>query len=229
MPPDEPIQTGAIQSGHPADEEGTVGVSPTRRRVLRAGAALAATGVVDTAAADHTTNGDCGSLEQCNSILEFNDQVVGDDCGDAISSPDNVTIASASLACGGFIDVHHTTMPVGPSGSFPPGYPIGATGFLESGTKHKDICIDLYEGEGAFGTCIDWDNSEWPVDGNPDGTAPMSAMLHLDTDDDQLFTHYCQHESAVAGTDHAYLCDFDNDGDLEPFIVKATITGDGPN
>lgn len=227
MSSDPPTQTGAIQSGHPADEEGTEAASPTRRRVLRAGAALAATGVVDTAAADHTTNDGCDTAVQANASITINDQVVGDDCGDLTDSPDNVTIASATLSCpnGGFIDVHHNTMPVGPSGSFPPGYPVGATEILPGKTTVQNVCIDLFEGEGAFGTCIDWDNSEWPVDGNADGTAPMLAMLHLDTDENDLFTHYCQHESATAGTDHAYLASVDP---KKPVVDKAQITGDGP-
>lgn len=221
-------QTGTVQSGHPADDDSTARDHPTRRRVLRASAAFAATGVVDTAAADHMTNGTCSIETMSSASVTLNRQTVSNDCGDLFDSPDAMTVERAKFTCpnGGFIDLHHTTMPAEPSGSFPPGYPIGATGHFEKGT-FEDICIDLYEPEGFFTDpllgCIEWNNSEWPVDGNPRGTAPMTAILHLNTDGNEEFTHYCQHESHVTGTDHAYL-----NAPKDPVMDKATIIGDGP-
>lgn len=220
-------QSGTIQSGHPADDDSIARDHPTRRRVLRTGAALAATCLVDTAAADHTTNGGCPTEVQDSASITFNDQIVGGACPPDIElneSPDN----DDERECDPILSewwIHrppHTAMPVGTSGSFPPGYPVGATDILGSGPV-ENVCIDLYEPEGFFETCIDWDNWEWPVGGNPSGTAPMTAMLHLDTDGNGLFTHYCFRNSPMPPEDHAY-----HGGPNDPVIDKAMIIGDGP-
>lgn len=209
----------------------------TRRRVMKASAALAASGIVDTAGAKHATDGTapCMRTQQCQGtqIFQFSDQQVGDPCTDLEDVGDSVEIDKASLPCGGFIDVHDPTRSTGPSSppKFGAGYPVGATSFIPSDTTVTDKCIDLFEGQGAFGACIDWNNDDWPTDANPNGTRPMVAMLHLDTDDNQLFTHYCDHESASRGVDHAYLCDYSGmplgPGTLEPILRSATVTGDG--
>lgn len=190
---------------------------PTRRRIMQAtGAALASTSIVDPVAASDQ----CTSTEMCNAFIKFNDQTVGDDCtGENDGSPDSVIVKKASLPCSGFIDIHDKGTKSGPSGTFSKGYPLGASGSLTSGTVYTDFCIDLFEPNtnpntaDEFGECIDWNRDEWTEKGT------MSAMLHLDTNHNGIFDHYCHHKE---GVDKAYTCN-------GPVSSTATVFPDGTN
>lgn len=206
--------------------------NPTRRRVLKASAALSATGVVTgagfvgTAAGTHSScpeNVQCGATEP----LVFNKGTVGDGCAwfDGTVN-DSVTISQVAITCefGGWVDVHDAEVRTGPSGTFGGGYPVGVSTFLQKGT-HMDVCIPLFTSV----QCIDWNRDEWPNNQNPHGTRMMKAMPHIDQPSDKEFTHYCgTHETPKQADDHAYLCDQDNDGTVEPIFETAPIVGDGP-
>lgn len=196
----------------------------SRRRVLQMSgtAAAASVGVVGTAAADPSH---CAS--SCDAYVTFNDQTVGPDCdtGETADTPtdsDSVTVAEANLPCGGYVDIHDPDEKHG--GKYKGGIGIGATQYLEG--AHTDICIDLWEQNDTFGTCVgdDWERTHLQNE------QKLVAMLHLDTDGDGHFTHWCSHEtgtqSATKGTDHAYLCDQDGDGDVEPIKDSAIVTPD---
>lgn len=193
-----------------------------RRRVLQmSGAAVAAsTGVVGTVSGKHNPD-NCDRSTQCNASITFSDQTVGDDCDNEDDlSPDSVTVDSADLPCGGFIDIHD---PDKNTDTFKAGHPIGATTYLSPGS-YSNVCIDLFEGnqgEGdTFGTCITWERQEL------ENAQDLTAMLHLDTNDNEIFDHYCLHEAPGTGTDHAYLCDQDGDGNLEPIAATAFVEPD---
>lgn len=181
----------------------------SRRRVLQmSGAAAAASvGVTGTGAATHCQcqngsgiNGD----DACDAYVTFNDQTVGADCdGDDVNC--SVTVAEAYLPCGGYIDIHD---PDQNTTTFKAGVGIGATCYLEPGT-YEDVCIDLYEKNCAFGSCV---QTFWDADQNCiEEEQKLIAMLHLDTDGDKMYQHYCFHldSSPATGEDHAYLCDCD--------------------
>lgn len=205
--------------------------NPTRRRVLKASAALSATGVVTgagfvgTAAGTHSTcpiDVQCGATEP----LVFNKGTVSDGCAwfDGTVN-DCVTVSQVAVTCefGGWVDVHDAEVRTGPSGTFKAGYPVGVSTFLQQGT-HTDVCIPLFESV----PCIDWNRSQWPNNENPKGTRGMKAMPHVDSPSDQEFRHYCgTHENPKSAPDHAYLCDQDDDGTLEPIFETAQIVGDG--
>lgn len=162
---------------------------PTRRRILQvSGAALASTaGIAGTVAADHN----CSSADQCDAYITFNDQQVhaSADCANDCA----VTVAEANLPCGGFIDIHDPDLE---DGTYPAGKGIGATCYLPAGS-YLDVEICLFEGNCAFGDCISWDRNCIQKE------QQLDAMLHLDTDHDEEFTHYCDH---TAGVDVAYKC-----------------------
>lgn len=166
-------------------------------------AAAATVGVVGNVAA--STN--CPNA--CDAYVTFNDQTVGPDCetgetADTLSDSDSVTVAEAYLPCGGYVDIHDPDEKHG--GKYKGGIGIGSTVYLDPGT-YQDICIDLWERNDTFGTCVgdDWERTHLQNE------QKLVAMLHLDTDGDEHFTHWCSHEtgtqSATKGTDHAYKCD----------------------
>lgn len=178
-----------------------------RRRILQAtgGALAVGVGAVGTAAANDSCTDGLNGDGACEASITFDNQSVHsslecvNDCA--------VYVQSAYLPCGGFIDIHDTTR----TDTFGAGYPLGATVYLEPGT-YSDVEICLYEGNGAFGTCVDWNQLCLQEE------KTLSAMLHVDTDDNELFTHYCQHDSEVTGTDHAYVCDG------SPVLDKASVS-----
>lgn len=199
------------------DEQRIKKMDLSRRRILQvSGVAVAAgTGVVGTAAGH-------GSDAECNSTISFSDQ--------SVKQKDDGTyyvVVDADLKRDGFIDIHDAEDNCGPSDvpetlqdCFGKGYPMGATCYLTAGS-YTDLVVPIWESNCSFGTCIDWGPEETSVDS---GGETWSAMAHKDTDDNELFTHYCQHESATAGTDHAFVCDYDGDGNNEPLLDQATIT-----
>lgn len=183
----------------------------SRRRILQvSGTTLTiGAGFVGSAAAnDRCTNGLNGD-DSCDAYVIFDDQTVRSDCESG--QGDAVVVNEAYLPCGGFIDIHDTTR----TAVFGKGYPLGATCYLDPGT-YTNVCIDLYEGNCSFGTCTTWTN----VDDELPSTRDLIAMLHLDTDGDEEFLHYCQHESATSGLDHAYVCNG------APVDDRATVTAD---
>lgn len=222
---------GSKEEGTTSTQEsgGETNTDPNRRRVLKASAAIAAgSGIVGPVKADHDTGGtqndECSGSLQCEAKVTFNDQTVGSACG---TCSDSVNVAKAVFPAsdplgvedcgGGFVDIHDDETDTGPSGSFGGGYPLGATTWFPTGT-HTDICIALFCGNenGKFGSCVSWTREQLT------STRDMRAMLHLDTNNSKTFEHYCQHESAIAGIDHAYLCD----NSPPPTQDKATIHPD---
>lgn len=215
-----------------------VSASPTRRRVLKASAALSATGVVGSglvgsAAGGHNPDA-CSRPVQCEAGISFNFDkgTVGDNCGYG-TAVDSVTVGSVHVSCdtGGFIDLHDLTRTVGPSGTFGAGYIVGVSTFLQHGT-HTDVCINLFENSPDTkdkDECkLEWNNNEWPTDGSPSQCRSMSAMLHLDQPNNNKWDHVCKHDSPSTGDDHAYLCDdFGPGDDLDPLLDKAKLCGDG--
>lgn len=209
--------------------------SPTRRRVLKASAALSATGVVGSgfvgqAAASDRENVECPHTVQCDGTVVFNSQEVGD-CVRGTCGPDSVTIATVVVSCesGGWVDCHDKTTKTGPSGTFKAGYPVGASTLLQQGT-HTNVEIPLLDCPPAPGgsACLEWDRCNWPNDQNPNGTRAMGAMLHLDSHSPGSITHYCDHGGGVENAeDPAYLCDRDNDGNREPVQTVRDVIGDG--
>lgn len=208
----------------------------TRRRVLKASAALSATGVVgggfvETAAAGHEP-GSCVNDVQCDAGVRLDDQTVGDGTCPAGTTPDSVMVRSVHVSCelGGWIDLHDLTRTVGPSGTFKAGYPVGMSTMLQQGT-HTDIEICLFQNSVAVPNdddCqLDWTRTEWPSDTTPTNSRSMSAMLHLDSPDDEKIKHYCKHENPQQGEDHAYLCDETGGTNRTPVLDKADVTGDG--
>lgn len=226
--------------GNLSMEDGDSSTNPTRRRVLKASAALSATGVVGSgfvgsAAAGHQP---CNTAIQCDASVTFNDHTVGDNCGHGRGNAvDSATVAQAVVSCpdGGWLDLHDLTTDTGPSGSFKAGYIVGVSTWLQQGT-HTDVCINLFENPVSddIGACnnsgtISWNRNEWPTDSDTTGCRSMSAMLHLDSPSNQKWDHFCKHDGPAKGDDHAYLCDANNDGNRTPVLDKAEICGDGNN
>lgn len=211
-------------------EDDDSSTSPTRRRVLKASAALSATGVVGSGFVGSAagTHSPCSTETQCDASVTFNDQTVNDSCTYGTAC-DTVNVATAVVTCpnGGWLDLHDKATDTGPSGSFGAGYPVGMSTFLQQGT-HTDVCINLFYNVDAVpeGTeCqLEWNRCEWPTDSNPSGTRMMGAMLHVDEPDDKKFTHYCSHEAADKGEDHAYLCPHNG---KPPVNDTAQVIGDG--
>lgn len=217
-----------------SDEESST--SSTRRRVLKASAALSATGVVSASGfvgSAAGTNTSCSISTQCDASITFNDQVVGDGTCPAGTTPDSATVEQVVFTCddGGWIDLHDGAVRTGPSGTYKAGYPVGmSTIFQDPGTyTNVEICL--------FQNCVDipnrtectleWNRTEWVNDQKEAGSRSMIAMCHLDGTSPGEITHYCTHKGPEKPEDHAYLCDQDNDGDLEPITDAALITGDG--
>lgn len=203
---------------------------PTRRRVLKASAALSATGVVGSrfVGSAGATHEPCPRSIQCQAGIDFRSQTVNDGCPKG-TAPDSVTVGSVNVTCpnGGWVDLHDTTTKTGPSGTFGAGYPVGMSTFLQQGT-HTGICINLFENPDTVGSCtVKWDRNEWPTNANSLACRSMNAILHLDSPADGTFTHYCDHVGHKMGNDHAYLCDLDNDGTLEMIQDVAVVCGDG--
>lgn len=207
--------------------------NPTRRRVLKASAALSATGVVGSgfvgsASASHEP---CDRSIQCNASITFNQGTVGDGCG-AGTVNDSVTIDRAEITCpnGGWIDLHDKAVRTGPSGTYKAGYPVGMSTIFQQGT-YRDICIELFQNSEDVpnkDTClVDWNRNEWPNNENPSACRSMGAMIHLDDTSSGSITHYCDHGGPGTVPDHAYLCDTDGDGDLEPINDVTEVCGDG--
>lgn len=177
--------------------------NPTRRRILQvSGAGLAGTtGIVGTAAA-----GDDCDLE-CEADIVFNDQSVHasvnceNDCA--------VFVSEAVLPCGGYIDIHDPDLE---TDTYNAGKGIGATCYLPAGT-YAGVEICLFEENCSFGDCISWDRDCIQE------SQTLTAMLHLDTDHDEEFEHYCDHNDPDVTTpeDGAYFCD-------GPVADQATIS-----
>lgn len=217
------------------DDNGS-STSPTRRRVLKASAALSATGIVGsgfvgTAIGGHTP---CPRSTQCDAGIDFRSQTVGDSCPYGTAC-DTVMVRSVNVTCpnGGWIDLHDKARTCGPSGCFKAGYPVGMSTMLQQGT-HTDVCINLFYNnrdvggkKGGESCTLEWSRCEWPSDTTPSDCREMGAMLHLDAPADGSITHYCNHEGPGTKDDHAYLCDIDGDGDLEPINDVAVVCGDG--
>lgn len=204
--------------------------NPTRRRVLKASAALSATGVVGSGFVGSAAGGHepCGRATQCAAGIDFRSQTVGDNCGFG-TAVDSVMVRSVNVTCpdGGFVDLHDKSTRTGPSGTFKAGYIVGVSDWLPEGT-HTNLCINLFENRDHMGTCtLEWNRNEWPNDQNKTATRSMSAMLHLDNPADGSFTHVCNHTGPSQNDDHAYLCDLDNDNNLEPIQDIEPVTGDG--
>lgn len=213
-----------------ADDESSI--NPSRRRVLKASAALSATGVVSSgfvgsAAGKHEP---CPRSTQCNASITFNDQTVGT-C-ESGTVPDSVVIARCEITCpnGGWVDLHDKSTKTGPSGSYKAGYPVGMSTIFQQGTyTDKTICLFRNSEDVPNRTeCqLNWDRCNWPSDKNASGTRSMGAMLHLDDPSPGTITHYCDHGGPATVPDHAYLCDQDGDGDLEPIQDVAAVAGNG--
>lgn len=208
--------------------------SPTRRRVLKASAALTATGIVGgsgfvgQAAANHRTDISCSDSKQSSAAVVFSDQTVGD-CIRGTCGPDSVYIDRIELTCpnGGWVDLHDQTTRTGPSGTFKAGYPVGASTLFAQGT-YTNVEIPLLDCPPApnGSACLEWNRCNWPNDQNPSASRSMSAMLHLEDPDDGKITHYCEHGDGVKGApDPAYL-DHSKQGS-PPVQAFAEITGDG--
>lgn len=206
--------------------------NPTRRRVLKASAALSATGVVGSgfvgsAAGGHEPCPRTGPASQCRAGISFNQGTVGD-CSTG-THPDSVTVGSVNVTCedGGFVDLHDKSTRTGPTGTFKAGYIVGVSDWLSQGT-HTDVEICLFKNRDHMGTCtLEWNRNEWPNNSNSLACRSMSAMLHLDNPADRSFTHVCDHTGPSQNDDHAYLCDLDDDGDLEPIQAITEVCGDG--
>lgn len=197
----------------------------SRRRVLQAsgGALAASTGFVGAAAAGHGS--DCNMCDAVDGTV-FEDQTVSYiDCDTGVvdEKTHSVEVAESYLPCGGFVDIHDPDEKR--DGKYKGGIGIGATKYLEPGTYH-DICIDLFEHNGHFGSCV---GDDWERDRLQEGQT-LNAMPHLDTDGDEKFTHWCSHQDdgtvnkAGEGADHAYICDKDGDGDKEPVFDSAFVS-----
>lgn len=180
----------------------------SRRRVLQMSGAAAAAGVGVTGTAT-ATHGQCqngsgiNGDDACDAYVTFNDQTVGTDCDGDRATDCSVNVAEAYLPCGGYIDIHD---PDQDTTFFKAGVGIGATCYLDPGT-YSDVCIDLYEKNCQFGRCVEqfWEPGKTCIETEQ----KLIAMLHLDTDGDEKYQHYCFHNadaSPATGEDHAYLC-----------------------
>lgn len=213
--------------------------SPTRRRVLKASAALGATGIVGgsgfvgQAAADHRTFIDCPDSVQSEGTVAFSSQTVGD-CVRGTCGPDSVKIDRIEVTCsnGGWVDLHDKTRTIGPCGrTWKAGYPVGASTLYTQGT-FTDQTIPLFDcpptPDAPRCSCIQWNRCNWPSDTAPSATRRMGAMLHLDDgpdgNDDEI-EHYCKHESPTLPPDPAYLVHGDNS--TFPVQTVREVTGDG--
>lgn len=211
------------------DGDGDDSGSSTRRRVLKASAALTATGIVGgsgfvgQAAASNRDGVDCSHSLQCEGTVVFRSQTVGSP--DGTCGPDSVVIRSVVASCGtSWVDLHDKTRTVGPSGTYKAGYPVGASELIPKGT-HTYMTIPLFDCPPR--TCLEWDRCNWPSDTRPSGTREMGAMLHLQTGTPPSIDHYCEHEGPKTIPDPAYLCDRNNNGTRTPVETVRTVYGDG--
>lgn len=214
-----------------ADDDAST--SPTRRKVLKASAALSATGVVGSgfvgsAAGNHQP---CSLSQQCQGTVVWDQGTVGDGCDHCPDAVDSVTVGTVVVPCefGGWMDAHHRTRTSGPTGDFKAGYPVGASTLLQQGT-HTDVCIPLYDCAPApnGSACLEWNRNNWPRDTGSLECDEMSVMLHQDSPDDDKITHYCEHEGPQQTPDHAYLCDErPNKTGTVPIQTVRTVCGDG--
>lgn len=209
------------------DEESST--SPTRRRVLKASAALTATGIVGGSgfvgqAAGHRQAIDCSDSKQNSAAVQFSNQTVGNTVCTTATTPDSVIVDRIELTCpnGGWVDLHDQTTRTGPTGTFKAGYPVGASTIFAQGT-YTDVEIQLFDCPPR--TCLEWNRTEWPNDQNPSASRSMSAMLHVDDPTDGTINHYCDHQSPTAVPDPAYLDH--TGGSTKPVQAFADITGDG--
>lgn len=162
----------------------------SRRRVLTWASGAIAGVVVGTApvSADHEQN-----EEDCAHI-EFDDQV---------TNCKRVVVESVYFPEGGFIDIHRRPegaephrpadkdWQCGPSGCYPLGYPLGATGWREPGW-HYDVTITLFSDV----RCIEWEENDCL-----DEPTRMCAMPHRNSTDHGSFVHFCER-----GADPPYSC-----------------------
>lgn len=210
--------------------------SPTRRRVLKASAALGATGIVGGSAfvghvvGSHRADIDCPGSVQSSAAVEFKAQTVGD-CVRGTCGPDSVKIDRIEVTCpgGGWVDLHDKARSIGPCGrTWKAGYPVGASTLYSQGT-FTDQTIPLFDcpptPDAPRCSCIQWNRCNWPSDTMPSATRSMGAMLHLDDPDDDEITHYCKHESPTKPPDPAYLVHGDNS--TFPVQTVREVTGDG--
>lgn len=211
------------------EDDDDASTSPTRRRVLKASAALTATGivggsgVVGQAAADHRAGIECSGTTQSNADVVFSDQTVGD-CVRGTCGPDSVVIDRIEVTCpnGGWVDLHDQTTRTGPTGTFKAGYPVGASTIFAQGT-YENVEVPLLDCPPR--TCLEWNRCNWPNDQNPSACRSMSAMLHLDDPPDGTINHYCEHEGPEKKPDPAYL---DHSGSsTTPVQAFAEVCGDG--
>lgn len=108
--------------------------NPTRRRVLKASAALSATGVVGSAAGKLRPS----SLDtQCDGTVVSNQGTVGDGCDLRPDTVDSITIGTVVVPfeIWGWIDVHDKPRGAGPfNEEFKAGDPVGASTYLQKET-----------------------------------------------------------------------------------------------
>jgi hypothetical protein len=121
-----------------------------------------------------------------------------------------VVVKRAYLPDGGFIDIHRAERECGPSGSFPLGYPLGVTGWLEPGW-HEDITITLFSDV----RCIEWEERDCL-----DEPTEMCAMPHENTTQERSFVHYC----TDGEEDPPYSCPPDSDEMNDVVQDCATVT-----
>lgn len=158
----------------------------SRRRTLTAASgAITGSLLVGTAGADEH---DCAQIT-------FTDQT---------TNCKRVVVDDVYLPDGGFIDIHRRPAGAepsrppeedwqcGPSGCFPLGYPLGATGWLKPGW-HEDVTVTLFSDV----RCIEWEEK-----GCLEEDTRMCAMPHRDTTDSRSFVHFCE-----TGADPPYKCD----------------------
>lgn len=167
----------------------------TRRTALTAASGAVASGLVvgsGTVGADE----DDGCAE-----ITFNDQE---------TNCKRVVVDEVFLPDGGFIDIHSDERQEGPSGEFPLGYPLGATGWLEPGW-HEDVTITLFSDV----RCIEWEEKDCL-----DEPTDMCAMPHENTTQERSFVHYC----TDGEEDPPYTCP--SDGEVPGDVVEdcATVT-----
>lgn len=136
----------------------------SRRSVLATASGVIAGGVV-VGSATVTAEHECAEIT-------FNDQE---------TNCKRVVVERACLPHGGFIDIHDAERNCGPSGCYPLGYPLGATGWLEPGC-HEDITIALFSDV----RCIEWKEKDCL-----DEPKRMCAMPHENTTQQRSFVHYC--------------------------------------
>lgn len=203
-----------------------------RRRILQvAGGTAAGSAFIGTASADHECAHPIDSCPDdftpnCNADGE-EDAFINFECQEVHEEAEceqSVFVECAYLPNGGYIDIHDKTENCDDQGRcFSAGYPLGATTYLDPG-YYECVEVPLFEehpGDDTFGDCIDLNQCEL------EECKEVGAMLHVDTGDDEEFTHYCSHDGPGEPDDPAYLCDLDDDGEGEPIEDTAEICPPG--